>query len=124
MVVMTNDPQRGKNDLFITGMVDRLMIVTPKYIRLSGAPGQQVATDVLIVPETKYAFRIIDAKSLTGVNIDFSFKEIKTENGANAYSLTVRNKRAEKGRYVDTIILKTTSEYQPEIKLQVVGIIE
>jgi hypothetical protein len=118
---MTNDPERGKVDLLITGIVDKVLTIKPRYIRLRGILGQPVVTKVLIVPEIKYSFNIISATAEKGSNIDFSYNSVKTENGMNGYAITVTNKSTERGHYTDTITLKTTSKYKPEINLIVLG---
>jgi hypothetical protein len=120
---MTNDPQKENTELLITGMVDKLLTIKPKYIRLRGSPDQPVVAKVLIIPEPKYLFSIVNATAEEGSNIEFFYKAVKTDNGKDGYALTVRNKSIKKGHYMDAIILKTTSIYKPEIKLIVFGTI-
>lgn len=123
ITVTTNDPKQEKIDLIVTGMVDRLVTIKPRRIRLTGAAGQPVKTEILILPEKKYPFKIVDVSADDGENIHFTYREIKMEDGANGYILTVLNDKPDKGRYVDKIILKTTSKYRPTINLHVTGYI-
>jgi len=41
------------------------------------------------------------------------------KSGKKFYVLTVENRKKEKGRYFDTINLKTDSKYLPEIRISV-----
>jgi hypothetical protein len=82
-----------------------------------------VSAKVLIVPEPKYLFSIVNATAEDGSNIEFFYKSIKTDKNMDGYTLTVRNKSIKKGHYMDAIILKTTSKYKPEIRLIVFGTI-
>ena len=85
-----------------------------------GTVGQSVNTSVEIIPEKKYAFKIIDAKAKKGENITVSIREKKPTEGTG-YVMTVQNLKKNKGQYVDTIIVKTTSEIKPTFQIQVIG---
>ena len=102
-------------------MVDKIATISPTYIRLVGSVNEKVTSEVLIVPEVKYTFKVIDAIPEIGDNISLFFKEKPLVNGRSEYVLYVSNKASTKGRYRDKITLKTTSQYQPEISLQVLG---
>jgi hypothetical protein len=101
--------------------VDKLVTITPPRIRLFGEAGRPIEAEVLIRPEKKYHFEIVNILAENGENINFDYESIKTEKGEPAYLVRVENKKKDKGRFVDKIILKTTSKYQPEISLRVSG---
>ena len=53
-------------------MVERLVTIKPRSIRLTGRVGQPVKTEVLILPERKHFFKIVDVSAHDGKNIHFS----------------------------------------------------
>jgi hypothetical protein len=120
--VMTNDPVKPKHSLTITGKVENIVTISPQRVRFSGSAGQLLNASVSIIPEKKYPFKIIEANAKKGEHITVSIKEEK-KSERTGYVLTVENLKKDKGRYVDTIVLKTTSKIQPTIKIPVYGII-
>ncbi len=104
----------------VTGEVEKFVTITPSRVRLTGRAGQPIEEVVTIIPERKYPFKIIEAKARNGKRIDYNLSEIKSSNGRQ-YVLTVKNIKTGKGRYLDTIVLKTTSKYRPEISIKVYG---
>jgi hypothetical protein len=118
--VRTNDPKHGNFALSVTGRVDRVVTVTPNTLRLVGRAGTPIRGAVAITPEEKYPFKIVEARARRGADIRFTLEEGKGPNG-NGYLLTVENRRSEKGRYFDTIVLRTDSRIKPEIVIQVSG---
>jgi len=49
-----------------------------------------------------------------------SIREKKPTEGTG-FVMTIQNLKTDKGQYVDTIIVKTTSEIKPTIQIQVFG---
>jgi hypothetical protein len=94
--------------------------ITPKVLRLVGKAGTPIRGTVTITPEEKYPFKIIAALARRGADIGYTLEEGKGP-GGNGYLLTVENRKSEKGRYFDTIVLKTDSRIKPEIVIQVSG---
>jgi len=87
---------------------------------LIGTIGQSVNVSVEIIPEKKYTFKIIEAKAKKGEYIAVSIREKKSTEGTG-FVMTVQNLKTDKGQYVDTIIVKTTSKIKPTIQIQVFG---
>jgi hypothetical protein len=108
-------------NLIVKGMVDKIATISPAHIRLTGSATAEITSEVFIVPEAKYPFKVIEALPEKGDNIMLMLKEKTTADGRSGYLLSVRNKTSTKGRYRDKITLKTTSQYQPEILLHVLG---
>ena len=117
---MTNDPVKPRLSLTIAGEVEKLVTISSQRVRLLGPAGQQINASVIIIPEKKYAFKVIEAKAKNGKYIAVSINEKKTIEGTG-YVVTVQNLKKDKGRYVDTILLKTTSEIRPTIQIRVIG---
>ncbi|MBN1930889.1 MAG: hypothetical protein JW786_04685 [Desulfobacterales bacterium] len=117
---MTNDKQKPNFSLTIAGQVEKLVTINPQFVKLEGLIGQPIVRSVSIIPEKKYFFKILEAKSTQGKNIRLKLTELKKPKGT-IYLLTVENTKKEKGRYFDTIELKTNSKIRPEIKISVYG---
>jgi hypothetical protein len=118
--VITNDPQAPRISLTIKGAVEKFVTIRPKRVRLSGPAGDPINASVDIIPEKKYAFKIVEARAKNGEYIAVSIKEEKRPEGTG-YVLTVQNLKKDKGRYVDTILLKTTSTIRSTIQIRVFG---
>jgi hypothetical protein len=100
--------------------VDNFATISPQHISLRGQVGDSIKGMVSIIPEKKYPFKIISAKAEFGKNISFQLDEIQKSDGA-AYELKVENISQQRGRYHDTIVLKTDSQVQPELDIMVYG---
>jgi len=117
---MTNDPLTPSIKLTIMGAVEKLVTIRPKRVRLRGPAGEPINASVDIIPEKKYAFKIVEAKPRNGKYIAVSIKEEKRPEGIG-YVLTIKNLKKDRGRYVDTILLKTTSTIRSTIQIRVFG---
>ncbi len=118
--VYTNDKNRPRQDLVISGPVEKFVTIRPQHVSLRGFAGDPIKGQVTIVPEKKYPFKILDARAKDGKNINFQLDEVKNTNG-QAYELKIENLREKTGRYYDTIILKTDSKVRPELNVRVYG---
>ncbi len=118
--VYTNDRSRPRQDLVISGPVEKFATIRPQHISLRGYAGDAIKSKVTIIPEKKYAFRILNARAINGDNINIKLDEVK-KSGGQAYELNVENLKNETGRYYDTIILTTDSQIRPELSVRVYG---
>jgi hypothetical protein len=118
--VYTNDKNRPRQDLVISGQVESFVTIRPKHVSLRGYAGDSIKGVVTIIPEKKYPFKILDARAQNGKNITIQLAEVAKSSGA-AYELKVENLRQKSGRYYDTIILKTDSKIQPTLNVRVYG---
>jgi len=94
--------------------------VTPRHVDLSGRGGTPIKRTVTILPRGNDSFSITEAKAQRGTDIKWDLKETEAS-GRKAYTLTVENLKKEKGRYYDTIFLKTDCTDLPEIRISVSG---
>ena len=118
--VYTNDKTRPRQDLVISGAVEKFATIRPQHISLRGYAGDNIKGTVTIIPEKKYPFKILDARAQNGKHINIQLDEVKKSSG-QAYELKVENLKLESGRYYDTIILKTDSQVRPELNVRVYG---
>lgn len=119
--IQTNDKENPKLRVTISGQVKKFVTIRPKTAKLRGQVGEDpIKTELSIIPEKPYPFRILGSAAKKGENIAFDVKEVRKEDHSE-YLLTVKNLRKEKGRYTDTISLKTDSDIQSEIQIRVYG---
>ena len=119
-IIHTNDPTNPKFTLTISGQVEKFVDLKPKYIRLTGYSGTQIAVPVTITPTAKYPFKIIEITARDDSFIKYTLTEGKSSEG-NAYTLLIENTKADKGRYMDILTLTTDSKIQPRITIRVYG---
>ena len=119
-VVYTNDKNRPRMDLVISGQVEKFANIQPKHVNLRGYAGDSITASVSLIPEKKYPFKILKVRAKDGNNIKFEIEEVaQAEN--RAYTLKVENLKKDTGRYFDTIILETDSKIRPELSVRVYG---
>ena len=94
--------------------------IRPRYLTLTGSAGKPLKGVVKIIPDDKYPFSITEVKPRDGKNIKCTLKEVEAS-GKSIYVLTVENLKKEKGRYYDTINLKTDRKDHPGIRISVSG---
>ena len=116
----TDDPQQPSRTLTITGMVENVVTINPKIVRLVGTADTETSAQVSIVPEKKYAFKITGLRAKDGRHVTLDLKET-IEADITKYVLTVTNKKQQKARYYDLIYLKTDSPVRPELVINVYG---
>ena len=118
--VYTNDKNRPRMDLVISGQVEKFVTIRPKHINLRGYTGDTIKASVSLIPEKKYHFKILKVSAKDGKNIKFQLEEVElSDNGA--YELKVENLKQGTGRYFDTIILETDSKIRPQLSVRVYG---
>lgn len=119
-VVYTDDPAKPRQTLIISGPVGEFAAMIPKRVVLRGIAGEPIKGMVTLMPREKYPFKITAAMARYGSKIQFKYEEIQ-HSEPRGYVLTVENLQSHRGRYADTIILKTDSPIRPEITVQVFG---
>jgi len=118
--VFTNDPTQSRIVLSISGSVLNFARIEPRYARLVGKAGTEFRKEITIIREKAYPFNILQANARNGKNIAFSI-EAFSKDGVDGYLLTIENKRAEAGRYADTLTLITDSPVKSTLKIPVYG---
>lgn len=87
---------------------------------MRGFVGDQITNKVKIIPEEKYPFKIVGDRNVHKKNIRYELEEAKRSKKIE-YVLTIANLKKEKGRYFETIRLKTDSKIRPDIRIRVYG---
>ena len=107
----------------MTGVVEKFADIRPERIRLMGPAGTPLVAEVEIIPRKEYPFTVQNVKAKNGRFIKYEVKERCTD-GRNRCVIRVENTREEKGRYVDSIMVRTDSPLRREISLFVIGVIQ
>ncbi len=106
--------------LVIEGQVEDFASIYPRYLRLCGEVGEQISAKVSIIPSDRYQFNILEVKAIKGENIRMKLEKHEDQK-AKGYLLVVENTLKEKGRYNDTIQLRTDSKVRPVLMVRVYG---
>lgn len=120
ITVNTDAPVNPLLHLTVVGNVNNFVTIIPQRVILRGFAGDQITHKVKIIPEGKYPFKIVGGRTIQKKNIRYELEETKRSKMAE-YVLTIANLKKEKGRYFETIRLKTDSKIRPEIKIRVYG---
>jgi hypothetical protein len=107
-------------NLTITGNVEQFVDIVPKRVVLRGFAGEPIKAKVQIIPKAKYPFTIKKAQATHTKNIAFTLEKAKSSEKLK-YVLSVENLKKTKGRYAESIKIKTDSKIRPEIKIYVIG---
>ena len=118
--VYTNDKSRPRQDLVISGAVEKFATIRPQHVSLRGYAGDSIKSKVTIIPEKKYPFKILNAQAQKGENINIVLAEVK-KSGGQAWELEVKNLKKKTGRFYDTIVLTTDSKVRPQLNIRVYG---
>ena len=120
IIVMTNDPKNQTVTLTITGMAEPFALISPPRLFLQGRLNEDINASVSIIKLEKYPFKIVGNGSAERPgHISMTLDE-----NDKGYELIVSNNWKKKGRYFETITLKTDSPLKPEIKIRVAGLIK
>jgi hypothetical protein len=118
--VYTNDKTRPRQDLVISGQVEKFVTIRPQHANMRGFVGDPIKATVTIIPEKKYPFKILNLRAKDGEFIKYQLEETK-ESGTTTYKLIVQNLKTDAGRYYDSIILETDSKTRPQLNVRVYG---
>lgn len=118
--VYTNDKMRPRQDLVISGQVERFVTIRPLHANMRGFVGDEIKGSVTIIPEKKYPFKILKVHAKNGKYIKYQLEETN-ESGNPVYELKIENLKQDAGRYYDSIILETDSKIMPQIEVRVYG---
>lgn len=118
--VYTNDKTRPRQDLVISGEVEKFVTIRPQHANMRGFVGDPIKGTVTIIPEKKYPFKILNLRAQDGKYIKYQLAEIK-ESDSMAYTLNIENLKKDAGRYYDSIILETDSKIRPQLNVRVYG---
>lgn len=104
----------------MTGPVEKFADIHPTRVHLSGKAGSPLRGQVVIVPRADMPFKILEVTARSGDNIRHRLDTFEKD-GRTGYRLLVENIKPDKGRYVDSLTLKTDSTLRPKLTIPVIG---
>ena len=118
--IYTNDRKNPQLQIRVTGTVEKFADIAPTRAMMVGAVGTPLKTQIRIVPQQKYPFKILGTRAGDGRFITFRMEEQK-DSEKSMYVLTIENTAQQKGRYSDVIYMDTDSKIRPVIEIPVLG---
>lgn len=122
IILNTDSAVQPQIEIRVVGQIRKREIakLTPPRVVLNGPADKPLTASVRVEPKPGENFKITQVSAEGTANIGVNLKELR-EGDQTVYLLDIENRRKAKGRYRETIRLKTTSEHQPEISLTVTG---
>ncbi len=121
-MVHTDDPEKRKFTLTVTGLVEKVVTIEPRSVYLQGNPGDTLKTTIKITPSEKYQFSILGLEQKNSAQI--KAKLIAPKGNEKSWQVKVEtvSDKAEPGQLYDTLTLKTDSKYRPSLFIRVYAI--
>ena len=118
----TNDPKHPIFTLTLSGKVEKFMEMRPAQARLEGQAGAPLSVEIEILQNKDYPFTIlgIETKRTDSIRAEVV---APCDNATQRCILRVENLRTAKGRYAETITVRTDNRAKPSFPIPVVGII-
>lgn len=117
IVVRTNDPDRRKFTLVVTGKVEGVVKIEPASVHLYGKPGETLSTSVTITPFEAHPFNILAMSQLEGSGVSATLVEPSDDN--KSWQVKISATAPYAVNLNDTIRLQTDSKYRPELIIRV-----
>ena len=117
--IYSDDPNQLVREVAIAGMVEQIAEIQPKQVLMEGLQGEPLSAEVVIIPNPKYTFSIEGFETQEGRGLKCELKE-PCAGGAERCVIKVESTQSEKGRFNDTIVVKTDNPFKPEILICVV----
>lgn len=99
--------------------MDKIVSIEPRMVRLTGKTSEKIKEVIQVIPMEKYPFSIEELVVQNKKTIDATFRPSPDATGG--WQIEVVNKQNHAGRYFNMITLKTDSDFQPQMKINVFG---
>jgi len=120
IVVKTDDPEKKKFNLVVTGMVDKVVDISPRSVYLTGKPGETLETVVNITPAEKYPFSILELNQKVNTRIKATLVEPREDQ--EFWQIKIKSMSDKADDYYDVVTLKTDSQYKSILTIRVYAI--
>ncbi len=121
--IVTNDPERPRLEVALTGQVETFAQIKPDRVYLAGPAGKPLSAEIEIVPRKDLPFAITRITARNGSFIAFEQTE-RCADGKNRCVIRVENTRTEKGHYSDALTVHTDSKTKPSFPIYISGTIQ
>ena len=116
-LIRTDDPEKSRFKVTVTGKVDRVVTIKPRSVYLQGNQGDTLETMIEITPSPKYQFSILGLEQKTNTNIKASL--IAPEGEEKSWRIKIKAESDKAGQIYDLLTLKTDSKYRPSLAIRV-----
>lgn len=117
IIVKTDDPAKSKFNLKVTGMVEKIMEMSPSSVYMEGKPGAVLSSTVSIIPSPRYMFSLTNIKKRNNSKIQADLVKPDRENAFWQIKIKAESK-VEASEY-EVLEIGTDSQYKPLITLMV-----
>ncbi|MFH2061122.1 MAG: hypothetical protein ABIJ59_19835 [Pseudomonadota bacterium] len=117
ILVKTDDPEKKKFNLVVTGMVEKVVDINPSAVYLDGNPGDTLESTITITPSKKYMFTILGLEQNPESGVTATLVPPTKE--GESWQVMVKVNSDKPGNFFDTLVLKTDSSHTPELKIRV-----
>lgn len=117
ILVKTDDPDRKKFNLVVTGKVEKVVDINPSSVYLNGNPGDTLESMITITPSKQFMFTILGLEQKPDSGIMATLVPPAKEGDSWQVMVKVFSDKA--GNFFDNLILKTDSVYTPQLKIRV-----
>ena len=116
-LIRTDDPEKSRFTVTVTGKVDRVVTIEPRSVYLQGNQGDTLETIVEITPSQKYQFSILGLEQKPNTNIKASL--IAPEGDKKSWRIRIKAESDKAEQIYDLLTLKTDSKYRPTLAIRV-----
>jgi hypothetical protein len=120
IMVRTDDPEKKKFNLVVTGPVEKVVDINPASVYMDGSPGDTLESVVTITPSEKYKFSIL--KMEQKINTRIKAQLIEPKQGKQSWQIKTKCTSDKVGDFYDVLTLKTDSHYKPTLTIRVYAI--
>lgn len=122
ILVKTDDPEKKKFNLIVTGPVEKVVDINPRSVYLNGNPGDTLEAVVNITPSEKYQFSILgmEQKIRTGIKA----RLIEPKGDKKSWQIKIKSTSDTAGNLYDVLTLKTDSQYKPRLTIRVYAVFQ
>ncbi|CCK81519.1 uncharacterized protein TOL2_C33620 [Desulfobacula toluolica Tol2] len=139
IIVKTDDPEKKKFNLVVTGPVEKVVDINPRSVYMNGNSGDTLETVVNITPSEKYHFsilgmeqkirngiqaRLIEPKSssiLSSIWHSFLIKTrlIEPKEDKKLWQIKIKSTSDTAANLYEILTLKTDSQYKPMLTIRI-----
>ena len=120
ILVKTDDPEKRKFNLVVTGQVEKVVEINPQSVYLDGKPGDTLEAVVNITPSEKYKFSILGMEQKINTRIKAQLIEAKGDK--KSWQIKIKSTSDKADDLYDVLTLKTDSQYRPTLTIRVYAI--
>lgn len=120
ILVKTDDPEKRKFNLIVTGPVEKVVEINPVSVFLDGNPGDTLESIVTITPSEKYKFSILGIEQKINTNIKAQLIDPKPDE--KFWQIKIKSTSDKADDFYDVLTLKTDSQYRPTLTIRVYAV--